>query len=181
MKERKGFIFNIGMPSMLLVLLTFILAIFALLSIRASSSELTLADKTGTAVSAYYAADQKAEYTLAYMDSIIKVVEPGQLESMLIGLEAGKVESLQGLQDVSVQLEEKASFVTDTEEKPKKVGTVSFSFPIENGGTLQVAYDVKSDRSYEITRWQVEPMESQITGFGGESVELWDGDVTVEE
>ena len=46
MKERKGLLLSVGTPSILLVLLVFVLSVFALLSIRASANEQKLADKT---------------------------------------------------------------------------------------------------------------------------------------
>ena len=70
MEEKKGFVFNIGTPSILVILLTFVLCTFALFSIRASNSVRKLADKTGDAVQEYYLADQKAVHALAYVDSV---------------------------------------------------------------------------------------------------------------
>lgn len=81
MKENKGLVMNVGTSSVILILLVFALSVFALLSIRASNSELQLTEKTGESIQEYYQADKEAQYALCYIKKIVedfKVEETGR-------------------------------------------------------------------------------------------------------
>ena len=179
MREKKGFLFNVGIPSILMILLTFILAMFALLSMKASASEQRLAEKTGQSVQEYYEADQKAEYALCYIDAVLDTIELPYLEETLVGMEASKDTMLADLDGMSVKLVKNGAF---SEGKARKIGTVSFFVPMTEKSRLQVAFAIYSDRSYRVTRWNTETDETKVNMYELEDgVELWDGVVDVEE
>lgn len=177
MKERKGLVFNVGTPSILVILLVFVLSVFALMSIQASNNEKKLADKTGKSVQEYYEADQKAEYARAYISAVLQSTDLEYLEETLVGMEAAKVEQLKGMQDVYVTVSEDAAFLESKEQE--KVATVAYAFPVRKDSKLKVEMDVYSDRTYQVTQWKLEN-----AGMGvelDEGMGLWDGTVTVEE
>lgn len=180
MEEKKGFVFNIGTPSILVILLTFVLCTFALFSIRASSSERKLSEKTGRSVQEYYLADKKAVHALAYIEAVLETSEVQYLEETLVGAEAGKEESIAGISDVKVNLEEHASFVMGTEGSRRRIGQVSYSYPVREGVDLQVALEIYNDRSYVITQWSTTQAASDILDLEDGGFELWDGNVTAE-
>lgn len=180
MEEKKGFVFNIGTPSILVILLTFVLCTFALFSIRASNSERKLADKTGDSVQEYYLADQKAVHVLAYVDSVLETSEVEYLEETLVGAEAGKEESIAGIFGVKVKLEEHASFVIGTEGTKRSIGQITYCYPVREGVDLQVALDIYNDRSYVIKQWSTTQAASDLLDLEDGGFELWDGNVTAE-
>ena len=67
MKENKGLIINVGTSSVALILLVFALSRFAILSIRASNSEVQLAKKTGESVQEYSIAESIFRSTICYI------------------------------------------------------------------------------------------------------------------
>lgn len=177
MKERKGLVFNVGTPSILVILLVFVLCVFALMSIQASNNEKKLADKTGASVQEYYQADQKAEYAKAYISAVLQSTEPEYLEQTLVGLEAAKDEHLKGMQDVYVKVKEGAAFQEKAEQE--EIGTVAYAFPVHEDSKLKVEMTVYSDRSYQVTQWKLENASSGVEL--DEGMGLWDGTVPVEE
>lgn len=181
MNEKKGFVFNVGTPSILVIVLTFVLTLFALLSIRASNSEQNLSDKTASSVQEYYTADQKAVYTLAYFDSILEHTDIAYVEQTMIGLEAGKDDRIRGLENTKVVLDDHASFVVGTEGKRRKIGTVSFAYPVRKGARLDVCLKLYNDRSYEITQWSVTQKKADLQQLEDSGTTLWDGVVTEEK
>ena len=171
MTEKKGFLFNVGIPSILLILLSFALSVFAMLSIGASSSEQKLAEKTGESIREYYQADQKAEYVLCYMDALLETVDAEHLEEMLVGMEASQDAMLKDVENVSVELEKNGGFSSG---KAKKIGMVSFGLPMTEKSTLQVELAIYSDRSYQVTRWNTQVEDTNVYELE-DGEELWDG------
>ena len=110
MKERKGLLLSVGTPSILLVLLVFVLSVFALLSIRASANEQKLADKTAKSVKEYYAADAKAEYALGYIDSVLESAKISNLKTELLNMKNSNEENLKGLKDLKVTIKSSGDF-----------------------------------------------------------------------
>lgn len=176
MRERKGLIFNVGTSSILVILLSFVLAVFALMSIRASNSEQVLAEKTGNSVKEYYAADQKAENALCYVDVMLKSLDVEYIEDAIVSLEYSKDEDLAGVEDVTVQLEKDAAF---SDGAKKEIGMVSYECLVREGCYLNVELTIYSDRSYSISKWNTTQTAAGVYELD-EGMELWDGTVEVE-
>lgn len=176
MKEKKGLVFNVGTSSILVILLSFVLSVFALLSIRASNNEQILAEKTGNSVKEYYAADQKAEYALCYIDTMLKSIDVEYLEDSVAALEYSKDENLANIENVTVQLETEAVFSDDAH---KEIGTVSFSCLVREDCYLNVELALYSDRSYRVNKWNTTQTTAGLYELE-DGMELWDGNVEVE-
>lgn len=176
MEERKGLIFNVGTSSILVILLTFVLAVFALMSIRASNSEQVLAEKTATSVKEYYAADQKAENALCYVDVMLKGLEIEYLEDAIVSLEFSKDEDLARVENVTVQLKKDAAF---TDGAKKEIGVVSYEYLVREGCYLNVELAIYSDRSYGVQKWNTTQTVAGVYELE-DGIELWDGNVAVE-
>lgn len=178
MKERKGLLLSVGTPSILLVLLVFVLSVFALLSIRASANEQKLADKTAKSVEEYYAADAKAEYALGYIDSVLESAKISDLKMELLNMKNSNEDNLKGLKDLKVTMKSSGDF--QAKKMREVVAEVSFAFPVKEKETLCVALQLLADRTYKITEWKVS-MEELGEYDSNYDVELWDGQVDVEE
>lgn len=176
MKERKGLVFNVGTSSILVILLSFVLSVFALMSIRASNSEQVLAEKTGNSVKEYYAADRKAEYTVASIDAILKNTEVAYLEDAMEAIAYSKDEELTGVENVTVKLEKDAAF---SDSAKKEIGTVSFECMVREECYLNVELTIYSDRSYEVSKWNTTQNTAGVYELE-DGVELWDGNVEEE-
>lgn len=175
-RERKGLIFNVGTSSILVILLTFVLAVFALMSIRASNSEQVLAEKTGTSVKEYYAADQKAEHALCYVDVMLKSLDTEYLEDAIVAVEYSKDEDLSDIENVTVQLVRDAAF---SDGAKKEIGTVSYECLVREGCYLNVELAIFSDRSYVVNKWNTTQTAAGVYELD-DGMELWDGTVEVE-
>lgn len=176
MKEKKGLVFNVGTSSILVILLSFVLSVFALMSIRASNSEQILAEKTGNSVKEYYEADRKAEYALCYIDVMLKSMEAEYLEDAIGALEYSKDEDLTDIENVTVQLEEDVLFSNDAK---KEIGTVSFACLVRESCYLNVELIIYSDRSYAINKWNTTQNTAGMYELD-DGMELWDGTIDVE-
>lgn len=170
MKENKGFVLNVGTASILLVLLVFVLSVFAVLSIQASNGEWKLAQKTGKAVQDYYEADQKAEYMLCRVDTILHSTSIEQLEEVLKNIEVTEEKSLKGLEHISLELNEGASF----SETDQKIGTLTYSIVEQENSSLEVELTILANRNYEIKKWKTVRKAWELNDFE-EGAELWDG------
>lgn len=177
MRENKGLILNVGTPSVLVILVVFVLSVFSILSVGASANEVKLAEKTATSVKEYYEADQKAEYSLLYISNIIKESDLATLEENIVGLEAGKEEAIKGMENVNVKLDENAIFSSG---EKKKIGTISYEFFVRNDSYLNVELSLFSDRSFDISKWNMTQTYAGTYELD-DTVELWDGNVTFDE
>lgn len=171
MKENKELVFNVGTPSILLILIVFVLSTFAILSIQASDNEWKLAEKTGESVKQYYAADEKAEYVLCYIDAILKNTDAKYLEDGLVGMEGNAAKDMEGLENLTVKMKDMVAF--DEQEK-SEIAEVAYDITVKEGAKLQVELQLFSDRSYEITSWKVNQEELGVYDLE-DDVELWDG------
>ena len=174
MKREKGLVLNVGTPSVLLILLVFTLTIFSLLSIRVSNHEWNLAQKTSASVTEYYAADQKAEYLLCKIDSLLAVESTDGISEKLTELKNAKEERLQGLEHLSVDWQELAMFSHERQEQGAEIGTISYGICIRENATLQVKLSILDNRTYEIEAWNMEQEALDVFELEG-TLDLWDG------
>lgn len=176
MKENNGLVINVGTSSVVLILLVFALSVFALLSIRASSGEEQLTERTGESVQEYYTADAAAEYALCYIEQIVENSKVEELQANLKKMNVTKQKELDNLQDVKLQLEENVIF---TGKKEDKLGIIEYAILIEEGKRLKVSLSLHGDRSVAVEEWRM-VKDTWDTEELGQDVELWDGSVTVE-
>lgn len=176
MKENKGLIINVGTSSVVLILLVFALSVFALLSIRASNSELQLAKRTGESVQEYYTADGVAEYALCYIQQVIENSKVEELEEKLKNIDVSGQEKLEKIQNMKLNLEDIVIFTGKPEDK---LGTIEYAIPIREGIQLEVKLALYGDRRLSVEVWRMVKAAGDIEEFE-QNVELWDGLITAE-
>ncbi len=160
MKKKQELKINIGGSSILLIIVVFALAIFAVLSIKASNSDLVLAKKTRTAMNQYYAGDTVAEEYLAEIDKILQSAKnTDAIRSAL----------------------EKFSWEPTLESQSDMLGTISYEIELNEYATLLVAltYDLKQTEGslYDVTTWKVN--QGSLGEYDFNNFQFWDG--TIEE
>lgn len=175
MEENKGLVINVGTSSVVLILLVLALSVFALLSIRASNSELQLAGKTGESVQEYYTADGEAEYVFGCVQQIVENSKINELEMNLKNIDVSKKKELENFQEVELHLRDDVVF---TGKQKDMLGTIDYAIPIEEGKRLEVNMTLHGDRSLSVETWCMVKDEGDTVELG-QDVELWDGSVTV--
>lgn len=176
MKENKGLVMNVGTSSVILILLVFALSVFALLSIRASNSELQLTEKTGESIQEYYQADKEAQYALCYIKKIVEDFKVEELEGKLGSLKDVKDKGLANLLDITLHLQKDVIF---TGKQKDRLGTIEYVIYMEEGKRLEVSLALQGDRSLLVEKWCMvkEPWTEEEFG---QDAELWDGMVITE-
>lgn len=176
MKENKGLVMNVGTSSVILILLVFALSVFALLSIRASNSELQLTEKTGESIQEYYQADKDAQYALCYIKKIVADFKVEELEGKLGSLKDVKDKGLANLLDITLHLQKDVIF---TGKQKDRLGTIEYVIYMEEGKRLEVSLALQGDRSLLVEKWCMvkEPWTEEEFG---QDAELWDGMVITE-
>ena len=152
--DQGGFRMNVGGPSIMLLLIVFVLSIFAVLSVRASFQEVRLTKQSGEAVQAYYAADSEAEEILSRIDESLKQLS--KTSSISEG-DLAKVFS-----DISVPVT-----VTGTD-------LVSYQVPITEKAVLEVELKItpKEAKRFDITVWKMKVEEQ--AGYLEDEFEIWE-------
>ncbi len=162
MEKRNEFKINVGGSSIILIIVVFALAIFAVLSIKASNSDLQLAKKTRAAISQYYVADSEAEEVLAKIDQVL--------------LQAKKVPEL--LEEKLESLPSKPLLKRSSEQ----TGTISYEITMNDYATLQVelTYDLglASGGLYNVTTWKVN--QAAVGDYDFNNFQFWDGQIEEE-
>lgn len=176
MKENKGLVINVGTSSVVLILLVFALSVFALLSIRASNSELQLAMRTGESVQEYYTADAASEYALCYIQQIVESSKIEELEEKLKGINVSGQKELEKLENVKLDLEDIVIFTGKPEDK---LGTIGYTIPIREGIQLEVNLALYGDRSLSVELWRMVKAAGNIEELE-QDVKLWDGLITAD-
>lgn len=142
MKKEVKVKWNVGMSLVILVIVIFTLSVFAVLSVKASNSDLVLAKKTREDMQSYYKADMEAERLLMQIDQILK----------------NYYDDLSGLA-LKVQLQERIGDMGKVVAKTDKIGEITYQIPINKYAELEVAlrYDIEPDREkyYNITKWKI--------------------------
>ncbi|MDO5291219.1 MAG: hypothetical protein Q4F05_00585 [bacterium] len=127
---------------MILIIVVFALSIFAVLSIKASNSDLVLAKKTRDSVQEYYKADTEAENILMQLDQALKQYETNASDEAL-----------------KVKLQKLLNDNGTVEAKTDKSGTVNYAVPINGKSKLEVTidYDLGNllGKRFNIKKWKV--------------------------
>lgn len=142
MKKEVKVKWNVGMSLVILVIVIFTLSVFAVLSVKASNSDLVLAKKTREDMQSYYKADMEAERLLMQIDQVLK----------------NYYDDLSGLA-LKVQLQERIGDMGKVAAKTDKIGKITYRVSINTYAELEVAidYDIEPDREkyYNITKWKI--------------------------
>ncbi len=160
MKNKQELKINIGGSSIILIIVVFALAVFAVLSMKASNSDLGLAKKTRAAMNQYYKGDTVAEEYLAELDKILQTAKnTDTIKSAL----------------------EKFSWEPTLESQSDMLGTISYEIVLNEYATLQVAltYDLKQTEGsfYDVITWKVN--QESLGEYDFNNFQFWDG--TIEE
>ena len=161
MEKKLEFRINVGGSSIILIIVVFALAVFAVLSIKASNSDLVLAKKTRTAVSEYYQADSTAETYLAEIDQLLQSEKTSEtLKKALKTL----------------------SFQPVLESESASEGNISYNVKINDTATLEVVLTYKLDSInapfYDVTVWKVN--QEDVGDYDFDNFQFWDGTIDEE-
>ena len=164
MKTNREFKWNVGGSLIILIIVVFALAIFSVLSIKASNSDLVLAKKTRDSVEEYYNADAEAEILLMKINQ--QLLEYRENPS-------GEV--------LKVRLQMVVGDTGVVDAKSDKTGSVEYSIKMNEYATLDVSleYNVEEDNNtrYNVVKWAVN--QSEVGDPSYENSSFWDG--TIEE
>lgn len=154
MNKRSGFRgsgMGVGYVSVMVIFVTVCLTLFAVLSLRAASSNDAFNERSGEYLKLYYSADSKANRILAELDSAAKsAAESGLFEDQF------EMTDIDGVDIRRVRGGCEASFSVKIDERRELLAEVVFL----------------SDGSYKINRWQ----SSTAAVYPDSSNEsLWDG------
>lgn len=162
MEKEREFKLNVGASSIILIIAVFALSIFAVLSVKASNSDLVLAKRTKEAIQAYYDADAKAEHVLMKIDQVLN-----NYYADMSGV-ALKVQ-LQSIVEDSGQVEAQSD----------KVGKIAYQIKINENAFLEVEirYNIETgtNQYYDITKWKVN--QSEIGEYDFSNFTFWDGTI----
>ncbi len=157
MDKKQEFKINVGGSSIILIIVVFALSIFAVLSIKASNSDLVLAKKTREAISQYYHADSDAEEFMSELDLLLQ-----ERDSKLLHTE---LEAMNGYARVN--------------EESDTIGTISYSCAINDYATLEVelAYDLAKAEGplYDIRNWKIN--QKAVGEYDFSNFQFWDGTI----
>lgn len=168
MNRQKGFHFNIGTASVILVLLVFVLAAFSVRSIKAANHELKLADKSVASIQEYYAADSEAENIIYLLNNMMRTENEKQWEKGIAEIN----QQFEGVYDIG-------EIVMDKTEE----GKIFYTFAVKAGekAKLQVKAEATEDKKCYVTEWRTIVEREDMTYNLEEDVELWDGNVDIEK
>lgn len=156
--NQDGFRMSIGGPSILLLLIVFVLSIFAVLSVRASFQEVRLTKQSREAVLAYYNADSKAEEVLSQIDE--------RLTSLSKSKKIKESDLNAAFSDFSV------SITVLSEDR------ISYEIPITEKAALVVELKVikptgmDDTKRFDILSWKMKVEEQ--TGYLEDEFEIWE-------
>lgn len=159
---------NIGTASIILVLLIFVLAAFSVRSIKAANGELRLANKTVLSVQEYYAADAEAENIIYALDNMMLSGDEKQWKSKIEEINK-QFEDMHGIETI----------VMDKNEEGKLI--YSFAVKMREHAKLQVKAEVSEEKLCQIIEWRIISERPEEVYELEDDVELWDGDVNIEE
>lgn len=178
MKEEKGYRFNIGGASILLILVVLALSIFALLSVRASYHERKLAQKTSEAASGYYAADGTAEELYAAAAEAFKKSALNRDKRSAVDT-ADDTEAAPGLSQ-----EEMLSVVLKALEDDGRAQNVAaegteiyYEVPVSEASRIVVKLNADMDGRAVLSVLSWKMVTEEQGDYGGAGLDIWDGEV----
>ena len=158
MSIKREFKLNIGAATIILVIVVFALSVFAVLSIKASNTDLILAKRMRDSIQNYYEADGKAELLHKKICEVMRNASEEKVE-----------EIRQELPEICM------------EHPSQKEVIISYAVPVGQTASLEVvlSYYLEDKKGWigTVTQWKVIPQEMGEYEFSG--FEFWDG--TLEE
>lgn len=142
---------GVGYTSIMIIFALVCLVIFAVLSLKAASSDKALNERSGEYLKEYYTADNIAKQKLCELDEIAyKAGKSGFLAETFQELAEGKDVSIKMIQNGCV---------------------ADYSVPINERQELSVSVTFRLSGEYEITRWQCRTLSSA----NDDHLNVWDG------
>lgn len=149
MKQNEKFHMNVGAATMFLIGTIFTLTIFAILSLRASYSELNMAEKTLDAVIDYYSLDSEAERVYQEV------------------LSASRIDKLSGEQLVDF---------LDSDYQPEYdpiTRILTYIIPSEKQKVLEVKLQINEESKINVFSWKFHPIVDY--NYEDSEIKVWDG------
>lgn len=144
---------GVGYTSIMIIFALVCLVIFAVLSLKAASSDMALNERSGEYLKEYYKADNIAKQNLCELDEIaFKAVESGFFAETFQELTEGKPVSVRAVRNGC---------------------SADFSVPINERQELFVSITFNASGEYEINRWQSRTLSSA----NDEHLNVWDGNM----
>lgn len=160
MRDKKTLKLNVGIPSIILILLVLALSVFAVLSIRAAYNELKLAKKTKESVTAFYKADSEATFVLAKLDELF---QSGEIEFIV-----DKLTLMKEISDIHYDEFGRPNFLT-------------YQVTVGKDSNLIVSIDLfwkdGSFHYYDIKEWKVVHVEQTNEVEIENDIGIWDGQI----
>ena len=149
-----------------LTLITYIaiisLAVLAVLTLTTANASNTLAQRQASATSQAYAEETCAQTFLAHVDETLSTSQATTSTELAQQVNAQLDSALEAARAVSSEGVEATASVSGT--------TVTAQFSCEGGRTLNVELDIRSNRTYDITQWNMAAVVNNA-----EDDTLWSG------
>lgn len=142
---------GVGYTSIMIIFALVCLVIFAVLSLKAASSDMALNERSGEYLKEYYKADDIAKQNLCELDELsYKARESGFFAETFQELADGKPVLIRIVRDGC---------------------SADYSVPINERQELSVSITFKASGGYEINRWQCRTLSSA----NDDHLHVWDG------
>jgi hypothetical protein len=151
---------NIGISSIILIVLVFALSAFAILSMKASNNEWKLAQRTAVSVSDYYQADTAAEEVLSKIDVVLQRSSEDELYH--------KLRNMSDLTKIGVN-------------KKGIPQLVYYQVPVNKNADLKVKLTIQEQNNgrfqYQIQSWNMVNKNKTDNSVNIEDNNLWNGKI----
>ena len=145
---------SVGGASIILVIVVFALVIFAVLSIKASNSDLLLSKRTRETAIQYYKADERAT-------EILKCIDERLITASLDGSDEKE----------DIEMAEEITYSKDS----MNTGEIQYKVYMNEFASLVVklSYDLQTKERYQVLEWKVE--QKELGEYSFNEFEYWDG------
>ncbi len=165
MKESK-YHMNVGAASILLLIVVLAMTVFAVLSIRASYHEVTMAERNAESVEDYYAADTAAECIYAEINRSWEQLSP---EERTAGRLTGELTA-----DTDIPLLPETFVIGENVTVTAEGEVLQYSVQADYSRSIHVSIKISED-SCHVIAWK---LRCEETGsYAGEEIEIWDGEI----
>ncbi len=144
---------GVGYTSIMIIFALVCLVIFAVLSLKAATSDTALNERSGQYLKEYYIADNAAKQKLSELDELsYKARESEFFAEAFQELADGKTAEIRTVRDGC---------------------SVEYSVPVNERQELSVSITFKASGGYEINRWQCRTLSSE----NDDHLHVWDGNM----
>ena len=153
---------HIGPLSLITYIAIISLAVLAVLTLTTANASNTLAQRQADATSQAYAEEVCAQTFVAHVDATLSASQATTSTELAQQVNAKLSSSLEAARAASSENVEATASVSGT--------TVSAQFSCEDGRTLNVELNIRSNRTYDITKWNMAAVVNNA-----EDDTLWSG------